>query len=242
MIKILFTVASVALLCFIPRGGAAELPAATSAFLENRCFDCHDAETKKGGLDLTAHTADFANAENFSRWARIYERIESGEMPPKKKARPTTEEVTPVLAWLKRELTAADDARLAGTGRTALRRLTRVEYENTMRDLFDLPGIALQALLPPDGSAHGYDKNSEALSISHVNLSKYLDAADHTLDLAIATRPRAPRVQTVRTSLLDRGGQGPYLSLQGDVVLLRDMKPDLRGTARSAFSGARMNR
>jgi len=226
MMKALFRVASVSLLFFVPRGWTAELPSATSAFLENRCFDCHDAETKKGGLDLTAHTADFANAENFSRWAKIYERIESGEMPPKKKARPTAEEVTPVLAWLKHELTAADDARLAGTGRTALRRLTRVEYENTMRDLFDLPGIALQALLPPDGSAHGYDKNSEALSISHVNLAKYLDAADHTLDLAIATRPQAPRVQTVRTSLLDRGGQGPYLSLQGDVVLLRDMKPD----------------
>jgi hypothetical protein len=70
-----------------------------------------------------------------------------------------------------------------------------VEYENTMRDLFDMPGIALQALLPPDGSAHGFDKNSGALSISHVNLAKYLEAADRTLDLAIATRPTSTRVQ-----------------------------------------------
>ncbi len=52
-----------------------------------------------------------------------------------------------------------------------------------------MPGIALQGMLPADGSAHGFDKNSEALDISHVNLAKYVEAADHALNLAIATRP-----------------------------------------------------
>ena len=182
--------ASVLLGAFAPALSAAELPPSVRDLISNRCTDCHDAETKKGNLDLTAHGADFTNAESFARWVKVYERVEAGEMPPKKKARPTAEELKPALAWLKQTLTAADDARLAGTGRTALRRLTRVEYENTMRDLFDMPGIALQGLLPPDGTAHGFDKNSDALSISHVNLSKYVEAADHTLDLAIATRLR----------------------------------------------------
>ena len=58
-----------------------------------------------------------------------------------------------------------------------------------------MPGIAVQGLLPADGSAHGFDKNNDALDISHVNLAKYVEAADHTLDLAIATRPNAPIVQ-----------------------------------------------
>jgi len=83
-------------------------------------------------------------------------------------------------------------------GRTGLRRLTRTEYENTMRDLFDMPGIALAGELPPDGSAHGFDKNSDALDISHVNLAKYVEAADHTLDMAIATQPQAPILQKQR--------------------------------------------
>ena len=205
---------------------AAELPRQMRDFIEKRCTECHDADTKKGNLDLAVLSTDFSKAENFTRWVKIFDRIESGEMPPKKKERPRAEEVKPVLAWLEQSLTTADDARLAGTGRTALRRLTRVEYENTVRDLFDLPGIALQALLPPDGSSHGFDKNSEALSISHVNLAKYLEAADHLLDRAIATRPQPPRVQLTRTSLLNRAGQAPYLSMQGDCVLLRDFRPD----------------
>ena len=54
-----------------------------------------------------------------------------------------------------------------------------------------MPGIALQGNLPADGSAHGFDKNSDALDISHVNMAKYVEAADHVLNLAIATQPQA---------------------------------------------------
>ncbi|WP_422927621.1 DUF1592 domain-containing protein [Singulisphaera sp. PoT] len=210
-----------------PRGSLGEeLPAAVRDLVQNRCLDCHDAVTKKGNLDLEELAFEPANPQNFARWAKVYSRVEAGEMPPKKEGRIPEGEVGPAIAALKKALVAVDDARLAGKGRTALRRLTRVEYENTLRDLFDMPGIALQALLPPDGSSHGFDKNSEALFLSHVNLAKYIEAADHVLDLAIAARPSAPRVQKTRTSLLDRGGSAPYLSMQGDCVLLRGFKPD----------------
>ena len=42
---------------------------------------------------------------------------------------------------------AADRERL-NKERTGLRRMTRWEYENTVRDLFDMPGIALSSELP----------------------------------------------------------------------------------------------
>src|SRR5213076_793419 len=86
-------------------------------------------------------------------------------------------------------LVKLEQTRQLGQQRTGVRRLTRVEFENTLRDLLDLPGIALQGELPADGSAHGFDNNSDALDISHVNLAKYLAAADRALDVAIATQP-----------------------------------------------------
>jgi hypothetical protein len=205
---------------------AAELPAAPRAFIDKHCAGCHDADTKKGGLDLQAMGADLAKPEIFARWMKVYDRVEAGEMPPRKKKRPPAEDLRPMMAWLKASLITAEDARLMSTGRTGLRRLTRAEYENTVRELFDMPGLALQAMLPADGSAHGFDKNSEALSISHVNLAKYIEAAEHTLDLAIATRPTPPAVQKIRTSLVDRGGFTAHITLNGDAVMLRDMKPD----------------
>ena len=200
----------------------AELP----AFLEQHCVKCHDADTQKGNLDLTALKADYANAENFAHWVKIHDRIQSGEMPPKKEKRPAEAETKAMTAALAQSLIAAERAQLDATSRTSVRRMTRVEYENTVRDLFDMPGLALQILLPADGTAHGFDKNADALEVSHVNVAKYVEAADLALDLAIATRPKAPASQKVHLSLLNRGGQGAYLSMQGDLVVLRDQKAD----------------
>lgn len=196
-----------------------------TAFLDKHCIDCHDSDTHKGNLDLTAIKQDFSDADNFARWVKIHDQIESGEMPPKKKPRPGHDEVGAVTNELAAALVKAERSRLDAESRTGVHRLTRGEYENTVRDLFDMPGIALQNGLPADGSAHGFDKNSDALDISHVNLAKYIEAADKTLDMAIATRPTAPPSEIVRLSLA--GNYEPDIMLmQGDAMLLRDKKPD----------------
>ncbi|MCB1089349.1 MAG: DUF1587 domain-containing protein, partial [Verrucomicrobiae bacterium] len=167
----------------------------------------------------------FGNPDLFARWVKVHDRIASGEMPPKKKPRPETAETEAVTTWLSSALVEAEKATLDAEGRTGIRRLTRSEYENTVRDLFDLPGIALKSGLPADGSAHGFDKNSDALDISHVNLAKYLEAADKALDLAIATQPEAPKQERYRLSLA--GNYEPNIMLmQGDAVLLRDKRHD----------------
>jgi hypothetical protein len=213
----------VALLLAGAGAARAELPREVHTMFENRCLDCHDSDTKKGNLDLTALKPDFTDAETFALWLKVHDRIASGEMPPKKKARPEASEVKTVMGWLAESLSAAERTRLDAEGRTGLRRLTRAEYENTLRDLFDLPGLAVQSSLPADGSAFGFDKNSDALDISHVNLAKYLEAADKALDLAIATQPQAPERQTHRISL----ARWIYLILMnGDAVMLKDQKRD----------------
>lgn len=196
------------------------------AFLEKHCVSCHNADEAKGHLDLTALKKDFANAENFSRWVKVHDRIAAGEMPPKPKARPSADDQKAMLAWASSTLLKAERAQLDVRNRTTIRRLTRAEYENTVRDLFDMPGLALQGFLPPDGAAHGFDKVSEALDISHVNLSKYIEAADHTLNLAIATRPTAPKVQKRRISLVNSGGFVAHVVMNGDGVLLKNKQPD----------------
>ena len=196
------------------------------AFFEKHCISCHNADAKEGNLNLDALAFDMSNADNFTRWVKLHDRIESGEMPPKKSKRPEAAETSAALKSLAQMLIVAEKKRFERGGRTAVRRLTRAEYENTIRDLFDMPGIALQNNLPSDGSAHGFDKNVDALDISHVNLAKYIEAADHVLDLAIATRPEAPKVQTRRISLACRGGFVAGIVLNGDAVLLKDKKPD----------------
>src|SRR5438270_13802120 len=94
---------------------AAEKP---MAFFDEHCYDCHDADTHKGNLDLTALKPEFTNAETFARWVKVHDRIQNGEMPPKKKPRPSAEEIKAVMGWLDEALITADRARLAREDRT----------------------------------------------------------------------------------------------------------------------------
>lgn len=196
------------------------------AFYKAHCVSCHDADTKSGGLDLTALAFDPASAENFATWVKVHDRVASGEMPPKNKPRPPAADNTAATKTLHDDLVAAEKKALAANGKTRLRRLTRGEYENTVRDLFDMPGLPLQIDLPADGQAHGFDTNADALDLSHVNLSKYLEAADRVLDTAIAKRPNAPAPIKQRISLANPHGFVAHVLMNGDGVLLKDKKPD----------------
>jgi cell wall assembly regulator SMI1 len=213
-----------ALCTFVACITLARIDAAPPAkFFEAHCTSCHDAATKKGDLDLASIKLDAKDPENLAKWIRIHDRIKAGEMPPKKKL--AANEVAEITKSLHDEIVAAERATTID-GKTRLRRLTRSEYENTIRDLFDMPGIPLQNDLPADGIVHGFDKNSDALDLSHVNLAKYLEAADRVLDGAITGRPRGQTCGTFRTSLAYPAGFVAHVLHHGDGVLLKNKKPD----------------
>lgn len=201
----------------------AELP---QAFFKTHCIECHDKDSMQGGFDLTALSSEFSNADIFAKWVKIHDRIESGEMPPKGQARPSDADKAAALSSLKTTLVKAEQEKLNAEPRTGVRRLTRAEYEHTIRDLFGMTGIVLQNELPPDGSAHGFDKNSDALDISHVNLAKYIEAADRILKLAIAVQPEPPTVKTQRISLANPAGFVAHVLMNGDGVLIKNKQVD----------------
>ena len=204
------------------------VPAAAqpAKFLDAHCLDCHSGKTPQAGLDLAALKYDLDKPEVFARWVKVFDQIESGAMPPKKKPRPTADEVKGATADIKAALRKADHARFAADPRTRIRRLTREEYENTVRDLFALPGLVLQDDLPADGSVNGFSKHADALDLSHVNLALYMAAADRILDTAIATQPEPPAKKVQRISAATEAGTLGHTVLDGDATLLKDKKPD----------------
>src|SRR2546427_4374288 len=133
---------------------AADLPPAGRQFVEKHCFECHDAEVKKGGLDLAALKFEPANPTNFSTWVLVHDRVMRGEMPPKKKTRPETTELEAFTKSLSSSLVAAEQTRTAKEGRATRRRLNRYEYENALRDLLQAP-----------------DRKSTRLNSSHSQIS-----------------------------------------------------------------------
>src|SRR5262245_40300525 len=110
----------------------------------------------------------------------------------------------------------------SAAGRAVLRRLNRVEYENTVRDLFGLQ-VELKEQLPLDGSADGFDNVGEALHVSSFLMERYLEAAELALKVAIANGSQ-PKLIKQRYSLKDQHGvksstERVYRKL-GDTVVL----------------------
>ncbi len=155
-----------------------------AAFFAKHCNECHDKDTKKGNLDLTALKPDFTDAESFARWVKVFDRVCSGEMPPKKQARPPAAEQTAFIEAARQSLHAASLARQRTDGRVLVRRLNVTEYETTLRDLLS-QDVAVKHLLPPDATAAGFDKVSAVLELSSVHLLRYQDAAEQALKLVI---------------------------------------------------------
>lgn len=213
----------------LPTTDAAPTISGTKAlrpFLVQHCLDCHSSATQKGGLDLEKLVTDFKEPAAFNAWIKVHDRIESGEMPPKaRKKRPDQAEARAVLKELEARLTDADRARRADNGRAVFRRLNRTEYENTLRDLFGIPGLKVKELLPEDGRAFGFDKSAAGLDLSYVQLAKYMEAADVALDAAIA--PHASRPALCKAHIPGGGIHALAAhALYGHTLFLKDFKYD----------------
>ncbi|MCB9922617.1 MAG: DUF1592 domain-containing protein [Planctomycetaceae bacterium] len=141
---------------------------------------------------------------NLAKWAKVYDRIVSGEMPPQDEERPDPKEVAAFTKLTASALKSTWRDRYATRGRVGGRRLNPVEYENTLRDLLAAPWLQLKEMLPPDPEAHGFDNVAEAQEISYVQLARYLEAAEVAIDGAMRLRP-APEPTTVRTWFTEEG-------------------------------------
>ena len=191
------------------------------AFLEKHCYECHDKETKKGGLDLESLGSE---KQQLDRWIKIHDAVADGEMPPaKKKTQPTATERNAFVAELDTRLTVASTA--AHPAGIQLRRLTRQEFENSLKDLLALPRLDITGMLLADGRVSGYDKIASGLDLSPGHLAAYQEAIEKALDIAIATQSTAPRVYQKRIYPAGLFKFGANLS-HGQYVLLKDKQPD----------------
>ena len=181
-------------------------PKAADSFLAEHCYECHDDVASKGELNLLDLPFRPHDPENFRRWVRVFDRVENGEMPPPKKARPEAEKLETFLAALEDPLVAAEQKRVLAEGRVKMRRLNRREYEQTMHDLLgiDLP---LSELLPEEPRGQIFETTASAQQLSQHLLARYLDIAEIALREAFdrASKGEASYSKTFNFRKLGRG-------------------------------------
>lgn len=154
-------------------------------FLKTYCIDCHSSDSPEAGLDLTKfRNFDEVTTVGRKKWSSVLDMLVNGSMPPEDFDQPTAEELQAALTWTQDALSSIDCDRPINPGRETIRRLNRVEYENTIRDLM---GIAYQATetLPADDVGYGFDNIGDVLSTSPLLFEKFYEAADEIASQAI---------------------------------------------------------
>ncbi len=181
----------------IVRAADVDFAASVKPLLTQHCVRCHGDTKQEGDLRIDVLPVDFVNLGVAAHWTEIMDRINSGEMPPKKEPRPKAEDVALVAEWIAAQLTEAEASRQAATGElVSFRRLSREEYRNTIRDLLGVTYDASDPTgLPEDPDWQGFERIGSVLTISPTHVEKYLAAAELVLCESLALGPQ-PQTET----------------------------------------------
>lgn len=161
--------------------------------IKEYCYDCHGDGMDKGGVDFDGFNPDQELVASHELWWRALKNVRAGMMPPSKKPQPSPEQVALVERWIKARVFGADPQN-PDPGRVTLRRLNRVEYRNTIRDLMGVD-FDTKAEFPPDDTGHGFDNMGDVLTLPTMLLEKYLEAARTVVERAV---PQASGVMQER--------------------------------------------
>ena len=151
--------------------------------LKTHCFDCHADGEKKGEVSFDTFASTEALLGEQKLWMHVLKNVRSGLMPPVKKERLSPAEFEKLQQWIKRDALLLDPAN-PDPGRVTLRRLNRIEYRNTIRDLMGIE-FKTEEEFPADDTGYGFDTIGDVLTMSPLLMEKYMQAAETIVQSAV---------------------------------------------------------
>jgi len=178
-------------------------------FLNKHCIACHSEQNEKSDVRIDQLSRDFKLGLDAHRWGEILEKVNSGQMPPKEKDRPTQEEIRDFVTSLDTALKTGRAARMAARPPVSHYRLSRKEYQNTV---YDLLGVRYDPAKPgelnEDSLWHGYERIGSELSLSPSHVDRYYRAAGLVLDRALPSKAVEPNtIRKTAAELHYNGGK-----------------------------------
>jgi mono/diheme cytochrome c family protein len=198
--------------------------------LTKSCMACHNDRAQTGGLSFEPFRDAATAAQKPELWQKVLDKINAKQMPPSPAAPLSAPEMAAVSGWIRKlPAIAAASANIAALspGRVTARRLNRIEYNNTIRDLL---GVALRPAdeFPVDDSGYGFDNIGDVLSISPLLMEKYLSAAQ-TVSRAAVYGETYPEKPTLLVKLMSK-------KVQDDAPARGNVTPfALRGALYASF-------
>ena len=170
--------------------------------LAQHCVRCHGPDEQNGMVRIDELSSDLVtHPVDAETWHDALNAINLGLMPPEDETPLTKAERSTLVDWMTTEIQRAIKSKRGRGGQVVMRRLNRVEYNNTMRDLLGLDIDYAKNLPADETSAEGFKNNGAALRMSAMQLEYYLQSARSALAQAIVEgdAPEVHRHQSTET-------------------------------------------
>ena len=155
--------------------------------LSKYCIACHGPDKVKAELRIDRLDPDIFTGPDADHWEEVYNQLNIGDMPPEDEPQPNPAERELISHWVHSQLRLAAELKRSTGGSNVLRRLTRYEYSNTLRDLLGLD-LDFSKDLPPEGAAkEGFVNNSAILGTSGLHIEYFQRIASSSLRKAVLT-------------------------------------------------------
>lgn len=163
--------------------------------LKEHCFGCHADGEQAGSMsfDDLLESTDHEGGKKI--WFRVLKQSRAGLMPPPGEPQPSLEQRAALERWILEQALGVDSKR-PDPGKVTVRRLNRLEYRNTVRELLGVE-FDTETNFPPDDTGHGFDNMADVLTVSPLLLEKYVDAAHKIISSTVPTSGRVMREQKI---------------------------------------------
>ena len=149
--------------------------------LEKYCYSCHGEEKQKGDVQLSSFHDKRMLIREHELWREVIYQIESEEMPEEEPL-PTPEERRLLVDWLEHTLNEIDWSKVKNAGHVTLPRLTKQEYNNTMRDLLGIDIRPGDSFLEDGEGQSGFKNDRDSLYVTPTLMEKYFQAAERSIE------------------------------------------------------------
>lgn len=184
--------------------------------LNKYCVECHGGRKTKGDVDFKKYDGLEHIYKNFETWENAVQQIEEGDMPPDDEPQMSKLDKEFFLTTLKSVFTKMKTVDFGDPGPTPLRRLTRIEYNNSIRDIFGTD-LQLGKEFPSEGGGgEGFDNNAEVLNFSPIMFEKYMTEAEELSHHLIFNYTMGFEIQAEEIPLRNTPQQQTYLKRMED--------------------------
>lgn len=186
-----FHIGSLALLLGMSYSSPALAAKPPAEILQKYCGDCHSNGANEGSLSFDVLLKSEDVTTDRPKWSAVWKNLRAQMMPPADQPQLSQTEKRAILAWIEQDVFHLDRGQ-PDPGRVTLRRLNRTEYRYTIQDLFGI-NFNAEEVFPTDDSGYGFDNIGDVLSLSPLQVEKYLEAARMITAQAIPVDgPRIP--------------------------------------------------